>query len=275
MEIEVLLHSIYDLFIDQMSLEEGFELLLGDLVRYVIAAVGMYFAVRILVNRGFGHKLIQKMKPKTGQYKREILASIRTSFIFATIGALTILGSFYGLQQWMLPGEAGFVWIICSVPLMLIAHDAYFYWTHRMMHHPKLFNAFHREHHLSITPTPFTAYDFSWREAIVEAGFLPLWLIAIPTPIESSVAFLIVMTLRNVWGHSGISLEPRWMIDHPILGNITTTVHHDLHHGNSFSHNYGLYFTWWDRWMGTENPKYREKFLEICDHRQATKNDSQ
>lgn len=34
--------------------------------------------------------------------------------------------------------------------------------------------------------------------------------------------------------------------------------HHDMHHtsGNS---NFGLYFTWWDRMMGTEHPQYLAK----------------
>jgi Delta7-sterol 5-desaturase len=40
-------------------------------------------------------------------------------------------------------------------------------------------------------------------------------------------------------------------------------VHHDLHHNGSFNHNYGLYFTWWDKWMGTEHPKYYAKFAEV------------
>ncbi len=27
--------------------------------------------------------------------------------------------------------------------------------------------------------------------------------------------------------------------------------------------NYGRYFTWWDRLMGTEHPQFRERFDEI------------
>jgi hypothetical protein len=37
-------------------------------------------------------------------------------------------------------------------------------------------------------------------------------------------------------------------------GLFATTTHHDLHHNGSFNHNYGLYFTWRDRIMGTEHP---------------------
>jgi hypothetical protein len=42
-----------------------------------------------------------------------------------------------------------------------------------------------------------------------------------------------------------------------------TTTHHDLHHNGSFAHNFGLYFTWWDRIMGTEHPQYRAIFREV------------
>ena len=36
----------------------------------------------------------------------------------------------------------------------------------------------------------------------------------------------------------------------------------DLHH-SSGNTNFGLYFTWWDRWMGTEHPRYREEFRKV------------
>ncbi|MBB3167458.1 sterol desaturase family protein [Simiduia aestuariiviva] len=40
---------------------------------------------------------------------------------------------------------------------------------------------------------------------------------------------------------------------------LTTPTHYDLHH-QKFNGNYGLYFTWWDRWMGTEFPGYKADF---------------
>ena len=40
----------------------------------------------------------------------------------------------------------------------------------------------------------------------------------------------------------------------PLIDWLTTTTHHDLHHAHSDS-NFGLYFTWWDRWMGIENTR--------------------
>jgi Delta7-sterol 5-desaturase len=49
----------------------------------------------------------------------------------------------------------------------------------------------------------------------------------------------------------------------PLTRWINTTTHHDLHHSGGFNHNYGLYFTWWDKWMGTEHPHYAERFHTV------------
>jgi sterol desaturase/sphingolipid hydroxylase (fatty acid hydroxylase superfamily) len=45
----------------------------------------------------------------------------------------------------------------------------------------------------------------------------------------------------------------------PLFDWLTTTTHHDLHHAQA-GWNYGLYFTWWDRLMGTEHPEYHARF---------------
>ena len=73
-------------------------------------------------------------------------------------------------------------------------------------------------------------------------------------------AFTSHMIVRNVIGHAGVELFPKRWLQWPIARLITTTTHHDLHH-SEFRWNYGLYFTWWDRLVGTEHPQYRERFL--------------
>jgi Delta7-sterol 5-desaturase len=131
------------------------------------------------------------------------------------------------------------------------------------MHHPKLFKHFHRFHHRSITPTPFAAYAFAVPEAFVMALFMPFWLLFVPTSVWVIVAFLNIMIIRNAMGHAGFELQPRWWLSTPMTRWINTTTHHDLHHAGSFSHNYGLYFTWWDKMMGTEHPHYHETFENV------------
>jgi sterol desaturase/sphingolipid hydroxylase (fatty acid hydroxylase superfamily) len=44
-----------------------------------------------------------------------------------------------------------------------------------------------------------------------------------------------------------------------LFGWLTTVTHHDLHHAHAGT-NFGLYFTFWDRIMGTEDPNYERAF---------------
>jgi sterol desaturase/sphingolipid hydroxylase (fatty acid hydroxylase superfamily) len=144
-----------------------------------------------------------------------------------------------------------------------VAHDAYFYWAHRFMHHPRLFAFFHRAHHKSITPTPWAAYSFAIPEAVVMVLFVPLWLFFVATPGWVMFVWLNFQIIRNAMGHAGFEFFPRWWLASPLTRWINTTTHHDLHHNGSFTHNYGLYFTWWDKMMGTEHPRYAERFAEV------------
>jgi sterol desaturase/sphingolipid hydroxylase (fatty acid hydroxylase superfamily) len=68
--------------------------------------------------------------------------------------------------------EYGWGYFFISVAVMLVLHDAYFYWTHRAMHRPRLFKVFHRVHHLSTNPSQWAAFAFHPLEAVVEAGIL-------------------------------------------------------------------------------------------------------
>lgn len=90
------------------------------------------------------------------------------------------------------------------------------------------------------------------------AGFTPLWLSLVPMHALGLFLFMAFMIVRNVMGHAGVELMPRALADSRWFGWINATTHHDLHH-SSFHYNYGLYFTWWDRMMGTEHPRYREQ----------------
>jgi len=125
-----------------------------------------------------------------------------------------------------------------------------------------VFGRVHRVHHLSTSPTPLAAYAFHPAEALVQAGVYPIIVAAIPAHPGTLFAFLVFMILRNVIGHLGFELHPRWFASHPATRWITTTTHHDLHHQH-FHGNYGLYFTWWDDLAGTTREDYTARFAEI------------
>ncbi len=232
----------------------------GDLMRYVLGAGGVYLFVNLaLFGLIRGHKIREKTPPWT-QIRREILASLRTVVIFAVTGTTIALGERAGvINIYFDVASYGWGYFLFSTVVLIVAHDAWFYWSHRALHHPPLFRRFHRLHHRSHNPTPFTSYSFDIGEAVVNAVYLPLILLVLPTHPVALFIFVTHMMLRNALGHSGVEVFPAGRDGRPLFGWMTTVTHHDLHHGHA-GYNMGLYFSWWDRWCGTEHPRYLEEY---------------
>ncbi|HZZ86968.1 MAG TPA: sterol desaturase family protein, partial [Caulobacteraceae bacterium] len=95
----------------------------------------------------------------------------------------------------------------------------------------------------------------------VMVSFVVLWPLIVPTYWTAIAVFILHQIARNTLAHSGYELMPARANGRPMFDWLTTTTHHDLHHSQASS-NFGLYFTWWDRWMGTENPGYHAAFAE-------------
>ncbi len=138
-------------------------------------------------------------------------------------------------------------------------HDAWFYWSHRLICHRRLFRRVHRLHHKSQNPSPWAAYAFDVGEAFLNAAYLPLVLTILPASHLAAFLFMAHMILRNAIGHCGYELFPARRDGRPLIDWLTTTTHHDLHHAD-LRWNFGLYFTFWDRLMGTEHPDYHARF---------------
>ncbi len=233
-----------------------------DAARYLIAACLIAGVVWLLDRTSWRTRWIQPRRAKAADYLREFLTSMQTVLVYSIVGVFTV----WAIRNGWIPkfdGEVSAPRFLLMLAAIIIAHDAYFYWTHRAMHHPRLFKAFHRTHHRTVTPTPFAAYSFAVPEAFMMTLFMPLWLAVVPTPHAVTFAFLAIMILRNCMGHAGLELHARGWVDHPVLQWISTTTHHDMHHSGGFNRNYGFYFTFWDRVMGTEHPDYAQKFREV------------
>ena len=231
-----------------------------DMTRYAVFAIGVWFVLWVALKPVLAGRKIRETTPPLRQLALEVLFSLRSVAVFSTIGLIP-----YALERaGMLPGAAlaaswGPAWYWISLALVILAHDAYFYWAHRLMHDPRLFRRFHRRHHKSNNPSPFTAYSFDMSEAALMAAFVPLWVILVPTPTGVMGWFVIHQIVRNTLAHSGYELMPARKDGRPMFDWLTTTTHHDLHHGEA-RWNYGTYFTWWDRLMGTEHPDYHARF---------------
>ncbi len=237
--------------------------LLIDFLRYVLAAGMAYLLFWKFFKKTVKHRIIQRRSIKSSQVLYEIKYSISTIIVFSIIGCSILMAKQSGYTLiYEDISEKGWLWFSLSIVLMILIHDTWFYWTHRLMHHPRIFKHVHLVHHRSTSPTPWAAYSFHPIEAIIEAGIFPIIVFIIPAHETALLIFLIYMILRNVQGHLGMELLPKSFIDNRYLNWHTTTVHHDMHH-RYFNSNYGLYFTWWDKWLKTEHGKYVETFEKI------------
>lgn len=244
-----------------------------DVTRYVVFSVGVWFVLWIVLAVPLAGRKIRAERPPARQLLIEFLCSIRSVAIFSTVGLL----SFALFRAGWMPGpyiarEWGSVWFWTSLVLMIIGHDAWFYWTHRLIHDRRLFRSFHRRHHRSNNPSPFTAYSFDLGEAAINALFVPVWMMLVPTQWPVVGLYVLHQIARNTIGHSGYELFPARKDGRPLLPWLTTVTHHDLHHAQA-GYNYGLYFTWWDRLMGTEHPEYLARFAAVTAKKRPIKSE--
>lgn len=238
-------------------------ILASDLLRYLLAAGALTGLLALTSVRWRAARSVRARGPAPGQRRRELAWSMSTVLIFSLVGGVVYTGHQAGwLRVYTDPTEHGIAWLIASVVVLVVLHDTWFYWTHRALHHPRLFAWTHRVHHRSVAPTPWAAYAFSPVEALVQAAFLPLVLLAVPTHVAVIFVFTLHMVVRNVVGHCGVELIPRPWLAGAWGRWLTTTLHHDLHHAHGRG-NYALYFTAWDRWMGTERPEYRDRLAAL------------
>lgn len=236
---------------------------LFDLLRYMIPA-GLFFLIFwVMFKNRLMHLFIQKTMPKSRQLWKELAYSMSTVIIFSLVGFGLHSADQAGLTRiYYTISDYGIVYLIISLVVAIVFHDFYFYWTHRLMHHKKIFRYVHRVHHESTNPSPWAAYSFHPWEAVIQALVLPLMVFTLPLHPLTIFLFLIYMIVRNVIGHLGFEILPKGFTKNKWLDWNTAVTHHSIHHEH-FHSNYGLYFTWWDKLMRTEHAKYHDVFDEV------------
>lgn len=247
----------------EISLQVFPRIFIVDALRYLIPAALVFTLFYVGGHAWLVHRKIQRVPLHFAQVRREIFYSLTSALIFATTG----LGVFWLIrlgftQVYTDIGKLGYLYVPFSVVLALIIHDAYFYWTHRLLHSRILYRHVHRTHHLSTSPSPWAAYAFHPVEAVIQSLIVPLMVLVVPIHPAPLAVFLLIQIVRNVLGHSGFEMFPSWFMKSPVLRLFQSNTEHDLHH--RFTHgNYGLYFTWWDRMLGTDRPDSVEVFERV------------
>lgn len=231
-------------------------------LRYLLIAGGTYLVFYVLFKSQFFRQKIQQISPKKKQIVSEVLYSVQTTVIFSTLFFLVIfiLKPYTNLYEDI--DDFGIVYSLFTIPVMFLIHDTYFYWMHRAIHHPRLFRRIHFVHHQSTNPTPLAAYSFHFSESILEGLIIPIIAFTLPVHPSAFIFFLFGQFIINVYGHLGFELFPLGFQRTWVGKWINTSVAHNQHHKH-FKGNYGLYFLFWDRWMGTLRSDYDAVFDEV------------
>jgi lathosterol oxidase len=230
-----------------------------NFISYVVTTAGIFYALRYFWNKGLEKHKIQQRQASRSDIRREILYSLRTVLVLSVIYTATYFGVRAHLFT-VYPGvqPLGVAYLLASIAGLVIVHETYFYWFHRMMHHRLFFRQFHRTHHKSVTPTVYSCYAFDIPEAVLIGAFIPLWLLAVPMQLPGLLIPSTLLLVKNAMIHCGVELFARGPERSRWFGWLATSTDHDLHH-STVRYNYGFLFRFWDRAMGTEYKAVRDQ----------------
>ena len=221
------------------------------LARYFFVAGGTYWLFysphRSLVkNKRF--KAIEVPSHKAIQ--RDINLSIITTLALAICSASIVTVYDSGATQlYSSLDQHGTVYLFTSFIGVMLLQDTCYYFFHRGFHHPAVYSWLHGGHHRSKNPTPWTSFALDFPEALIQGLFMVAVVLIIPLHIYILMLLLITMTVWALVTHLGFELFPKFS-DRWLGKWFISSDHHSLHHRQHTRH-YGLYFTFWDRLLGT------------------------
>jgi sterol desaturase/sphingolipid hydroxylase (fatty acid hydroxylase superfamily) len=251
-------------FIDTALQESLFNLGL-----YLFFGIAVFVVFWVLFKNVWRWRRIQpRSEGRAHFFRHDILFSFGSILLAGLLTAcITLLDKWGYMKLYSDFNAYGSICGIAQLFFLIFFYDAYFYWTHRFMHHPKIYRWVHKTHHKSTDPSPLTIFSFHPFENLIE--FLPFLVLPMLIPIYWPMLFLwqTLDLINNVVAHLGFEIYPKNWVRLPFLKYKTASTHHNMHH-EQFNGNYGLYFTFWDKWMKTEIKDYEDRFNEVYRRRE-------
>ena len=230
-------------------------------LRYVLVAGIFSLVFYVFFKKRYLHRKISTQLRSPSQHWKEIAWSCCTSFIFALSGLWLVWLWQKGYTKVYIGNTHSIFFTVGSLFLAVLLHETYYYWLHRWMHRPRVYRWIHKVHHDSIITSPWTAFSFHPLESLLQAVIVPLLVLTIPMHLYTLVILLIFMTVSATINHLDIEIYPQHFEQHWLGKWLIGATHHSLHHAK-FLENYGLYFTFWDKWMNTESPDFERIFQD-------------
>lgn len=221
-------------------------------LRYVILSGAYHFMVLKLSRKNMKDRLLFTQKSPQKQIKKELILSSYSALIFSVVGMTVLVLYQLGFTKVYTDLNEYPLWYIpVSIVIYLLLHDFYYYGLHKWMHSSPLLRKFHMAHHKSVRTTAFTSFSFHPVESLLQAVILPAIIMVLPMSVVAVFISLFLMTLSAIINHAGLEIYPRGKYFGFVNKLFIGATHHDHHHRN-LKKNFGLYFTFWDRWMKTD-----------------------
>jgi lathosterol oxidase len=199
------------------------------------------------------------------QLRRDLMACLSSLAILSAAWPVMRASDRLGLKiEWSGAWTHSSAWYVISFLLMVVLYDAYFYWTHRLMHASAWLRHKHMTHHRA-NDTLLQAFAFSPVEAVVHAAFGVVLNMLLPLHDNVIGGFTIFVILMTLYGHSSVELFPRSWVALGVTKWFNATTHHHMHHVDGRS-NFGIYFPFWDRVAKTENRAYASTLEGIVEN---------
>jgi ring-1,2-phenylacetyl-CoA epoxidase subunit PaaE len=166
-------------------------------------------------------------------------------------------------------GRYGWWYEVVAAIVVLLASDGWFYWTHRLLHHPKIYKYIHAVHHKSLDTTPYTTFSFHPIEGVLNTVWVLPMVIVMPVSLFALGIVQVLGMFNNIKSHFGYELYPKFFANVFPFNQLITSTHHNIHH-TRYNGNYALMIRFWDVVCGTEIKETEEVFKVINDRKKTT-----
>jgi Delta7-sterol 5-desaturase len=236
-----------------------------------IAIVSLVYFIfwKKLKNRFKNWRIQLNERADAKQIKRELTNAVFALMVGALFSCVVLYLSTKGYTKiYTNFSDYSPFWAYSGFFILLFIDDAWFYWMHRLLHHPAIYKYIHFEHHKSIDVDPFTSVSFHFLEPFL----LTLWIFPVSFLMPTYAPILGVIQawglLENIKSHLGYEFYPA-KFNKSWLKFLTSSTHHNMHH-SKFNGNYGIHFRIWDRLFGTEFKDYETEYDKIQERKKLS-----
>ena len=144
--------------------------------------------------------------------------------------------------------------VLLQLCLTIVLDDTWFYWSHRLLHTPWLYKHVHKQHH-RFRATTGIASEFAHpvEDLISNTASTLVGPLLLGCHLSVLWLYVYVKLSQTIEAHSGYVVPfpfSLWSITWP--ADMLDNGRHEFHHSHNKG-NYGGYFNWWDRLMGTDD----------------------